>query len=347
MSAAAHRSPGRPTLDEVAARAGVGPRHRVPRRQRLAAGQPGRRATRCSRPSTSWATCPTGPPARWSPGAPTRWPSWCPSPRSGSSASRSSPASSAGSAPCCPRRRCSSGSPWRSPRPSRTALEHHLTPQHVDGVLLLSLHGDDPLPALLAQRGLPVVLGGQPARARRRRHQPQLRRRRQRGRRADRRRAPARPRAAAGSPRSPARRTWAWASTVSPATGALPRPAGRRVDRRLRRLLRGERRGGDAGAARPRTPTSTRCSPRPTRWPSARCGCSRSAAGASRRRRVVGFEDSLVARQTEPPLTRCTSRSRRWAGRWPSCWSTHFIRGDEPANHHVILGTSLAKRQSA
>src|SRR3954470_11474631 len=44
----------------------------------------------------------------------------------------------------------------------RERVEHHLTPQHVDGVLLLSLHGDDPLPTLLAQRGLPVVLCGQP-----------------------------------------------------------------------------------------------------------------------------------------------------------------------------------------
>ncbi len=44
----------------------------------------------------------------------------------------------------------------------RERVERHLTPQHVDGVLLLSLHGDDPLPTLLAQRGLPVVVGGQP-----------------------------------------------------------------------------------------------------------------------------------------------------------------------------------------
>ncbi len=44
----------------------------------------------------------------------------------------------------------------------RERVEHHLTPQHVDGVLLLSLHGDDPLPTLLAHRGLPVVVGGQP-----------------------------------------------------------------------------------------------------------------------------------------------------------------------------------------
>ncbi|HKE69405.1 MAG TPA: LacI family DNA-binding transcriptional regulator [Nocardioidaceae bacterium] len=42
-------------------------------------------------------------------------------------------------------------------------LEHYLTGQHVDGVLLLSLHGDDPLPDHLLARGLPVVLGGRPA----------------------------------------------------------------------------------------------------------------------------------------------------------------------------------------
>jgi DNA-binding LacI/PurR family transcriptional regulator len=42
-------------------------------------------------------------------------------------------------------------------------LERYLTPQHVDGVLLLSLHGDDPLPRHLAEQGLPVVLGGRPA----------------------------------------------------------------------------------------------------------------------------------------------------------------------------------------
>jgi len=42
-------------------------------------------------------------------------------------------------------------------------LERYLTPQHVDGVLLLSLHGDDPLPRHLREHGLPVVLGGRPA----------------------------------------------------------------------------------------------------------------------------------------------------------------------------------------
>jgi DNA-binding LacI/PurR family transcriptional regulator len=43
-------------------------------------------------------------------------------------------------------------------------LERYLTPQHIDGALLVSLHGDDPLPEQLRTRGLPVVLGGRPPR---------------------------------------------------------------------------------------------------------------------------------------------------------------------------------------
>lgn len=41
-------------------------------------------------------------------------------------------------------------------------LEHYLTGQHVDGVLLLSLHGADPLPGRLEELGVPTVLGGRP-----------------------------------------------------------------------------------------------------------------------------------------------------------------------------------------
>jgi DNA-binding LacI/PurR family transcriptional regulator len=42
----------------------------------------------------------------------------------------------------------------------RGRVERHLTAQHVDGVLLLSLHGDDPLPGKLEASGLPTVVGG-------------------------------------------------------------------------------------------------------------------------------------------------------------------------------------------
>jgi DNA-binding LacI/PurR family transcriptional regulator len=44
----------------------------------------------------------------------------------------------------------------------RQRVEHHLTSQHVDGVLLLSLHESDQLPQLMRQRGLPAVVGGRP-----------------------------------------------------------------------------------------------------------------------------------------------------------------------------------------
>jgi DNA-binding LacI/PurR family transcriptional regulator len=48
-------------------------------------------------------------------------------------------------------------------RDEASPLERYLTRQHLDGVLMLSLHGEDPLPHHLQQRGLPMVLGGRPA----------------------------------------------------------------------------------------------------------------------------------------------------------------------------------------
>jgi DNA-binding LacI/PurR family transcriptional regulator len=47
-------------------------------------------------------------------------------------------------------------------RADENRLEHYLTSGHVDGALLLSLHGDDPLPGRLAEHGLPAVVGGRP-----------------------------------------------------------------------------------------------------------------------------------------------------------------------------------------
>jgi DNA-binding LacI/PurR family transcriptional regulator len=47
--------------------------------------------------------------------------------------------------------------------PERERVNQHLTRQHVDGVMLLSLHDDDTLPVRLRERGLPAVLGGRPA----------------------------------------------------------------------------------------------------------------------------------------------------------------------------------------
>jgi len=45
----------------------------------------------------------------------------------------------------------------------RGRLERYVVGGHVDGVLLASLHGDDPLPAILERAGVPAVLVGRPA----------------------------------------------------------------------------------------------------------------------------------------------------------------------------------------
>ena len=48
--------------------------------------------------------------------------------------------------------------------PEESRVERYLTAGHVDGALLVSLHGNDPLPAAVAGRGIPVVVGGRPPR---------------------------------------------------------------------------------------------------------------------------------------------------------------------------------------
>lgn len=45
---------------------------------------------------------------------------------------------------------------------NRQRLVHYLAGQHVDGAMVVSLHGDDPLPRLLEEQGVPVVVGGRP-----------------------------------------------------------------------------------------------------------------------------------------------------------------------------------------
>jgi DNA-binding LacI/PurR family transcriptional regulator len=46
--------------------------------------------------------------------------------------------------------------------PSHDRVERYAAAGHVDGVLVASLHGADPLPGTLARKGIPVVCGGRP-----------------------------------------------------------------------------------------------------------------------------------------------------------------------------------------
>ena len=150
----------------------------------------------------------------------------------------------------------------------RRRIESFLTPHHVDGVLLLSLHGDDPLPRMLEERGLPDgpgrAAGGHRARV--------LRRRRQRGRSRARRAAPA----------SGGRRTWPpWRvrRTCRPVSAGWPDTGGAGRGRRDsdESLVAYGDFGEDSGAAAAAVlldaplRTWTPCSPPPTRWRSACC----------------------------------------------------------------------------
>lgn len=47
-------------------------------------------------------------------------------------------------------------------RADEDRLRSYLTSGHVDGVLLVSLHDDDPLPGYLVSAGIPMVVGGRP-----------------------------------------------------------------------------------------------------------------------------------------------------------------------------------------
>jgi DNA-binding LacI/PurR family transcriptional regulator len=46
--------------------------------------------------------------------------------------------------------------------PSHDRVERYASARHVDGVLVASMHGADPLPGALARKGVPVVCGGRP-----------------------------------------------------------------------------------------------------------------------------------------------------------------------------------------
>ena len=172
-------------------------------------------------------------------------------------------ASSAASAPLRPRPTRPSCCSCSRTRPSTSGRAGTCRPEHVDGVLLMSLHGDDPLPRQLERAGVPdrarsAGRSGAPAAPVRRRRQP---RRRPPGR-----RAPARPR----PPHDRDDRRPAGHGRRDRPPRRLPRRArGRRAarpqgPRRLRRLLRGERRPRDGARCSPAARTSTRSSPRPT-----------------------------------------------------------------------------------
>jgi DNA-binding LacI/PurR family transcriptional regulator len=265
----------------------------------------------------------------------------------------------------------------------RERVEHHLTSQHVDGVLLLSLHDSDPLPTLLADRQLPVVLGGRPARmmppdpadSNDKRPQPAL----------GRSLAPLEPPKATASDGPDGAKLPAWFVDVDNAGGARQAVAhlaasGRRrianiagpqdMGVGLARLAGYREACAEAGLPTDEDMIAYGDFSEPSGVAAMRQLLARRpdldavfiasdlmAAGALRALKeagkrmpedvaVVGFEDSAVARQTDPPLT-TVHQPVEEMGRQMARLLVSRIREDQLAQPYVLLDTHLVVRQSA
>jgi DNA-binding LacI/PurR family transcriptional regulator len=231
----------------------------------------------------------------------------------------------------------------------RERVEHHLTAQHVDGVLLISLHDDDPLPALLAERGLPAVLGGRPARM--------LTGGAQLGSYVDVDNAGGAKIAVAHLVRMGRRRVATIAGPQDMGVG-LARLAGYRAAVREAGLPEDE--GlighGDFSEASGAAAMCELLAARPD-LDAVFAASDLMAAGALRALRqarkrvpeevaVVGFEDSAVARQTDPLLT-TVHQPVEEMGRQMARLLVATIRGEPADPPYVLLDTHLVQRASA
>jgi DNA-binding LacI/PurR family transcriptional regulator len=243
--------------------------------------------------------------------------------------------------------------------PDRGWLERYVVGGHVDGVLLASLHGDDPLPGTLERAGVPAVLIGRPV---------------DRGGPGDRRGGPPADRAAPGSyvdadNRGGARQAVEHLvvkgrSRIATITGPADMPVG--IDR-----LDGYRDALEA-AGLPLEPSMMVAGDFSQASGTAAmeqlltlqppidgvfAASDLMAAGAmqtlvrSGRRvpedvAVVGFDDSATARSTDPPLT-SVRQPLVEMGRTMASLLLHHILEADAAPNTVILPTELVVRSSA
>jgi DNA-binding LacI/PurR family transcriptional regulator len=219
----------------------------------------------------------------------------------------------------------------------RRRLEGYLTRQHVDGALLLSLHGDDPLPQVLEERGVVTVRAGRPTYA-----QP--------GAFVD---ADNRggARAAVAYLRDQGRRC------IASITGSLDMSAG------LARLEGFRDVVGDGPVAVGDFSEESGAAAMEQllrRYPAVDAVFAASdsmAAGALRALRrhgrrvpadvaVIGFDDSAMARHTEPPLT-SVDQPITEMGREMVRLLLARLDGEQPDDRQIVLGTRLVVRESA
>jgi DNA-binding LacI/PurR family transcriptional regulator len=219
----------------------------------------------------------------------------------------------------------------------RQRLEGYLTRQHVDGALLLSLHGDDPLPAKLEERGVVTVRAGRPASGDRGSFVD-----------ADNR----------GGAREAVAYLWQQGRRrIATIAGPQDMPPGiARLDGFRDVVGAGPVAIGDfseeSGAAAMQALLE---------WhpdlDAVFAASDMMAAGAMRVMRerglraprdiaVIGFDDSVIARHTEPPLT-TVHQPIEEMGREMVRLLLPKIDGDDLAEHEIILNTRLVLRGSA
>ena len=226
----------------------------------------------------------------------------------------------------------------------RAHVATYLTEQHVDGVLLLSLHAHDDLVATLDGRGVPTVCGG----AGRRVRPGRAGRRRQPGRGAASPSSTCCRSVAVGSPCSPARRTCPRAATGSP--GPARRCAAAGLDARRLVVAFGDY-SEDSGERAMREVLATGAVP-----DAVFAASDLMAVGALRVLRaaglrvpddvaLVGFDDSPVCRHTDPALT-SVHQPVEEMGRVMADLLLARIAG-EPVPPETVLPTRLVVRASA
>jgi len=221
----------------------------------------------------------------------------------------------------------------------RERVETHLTTAHVDGVLLLSLHDDDPLPRVLRERGMPFVLGGRPANPHPDDYFVDVDN-------------------AAGARKAVEYLIAGGARRVATVAGPQDMEVGRaRLAGYRQAVLGPELIGyGDfseaGGAAAMRSLLA-----REPRLDAVFAASDLMASGALRALReaglrvpqdvtLVGFEDAPVARQCEPPLTTIHQPVEEMGRRMAQLLVSR-IGGELVDNSHVLLDTHLVRRASA
>jgi DNA-binding LacI/PurR family transcriptional regulator len=219
----------------------------------------------------------------------------------------------------------------QTPEEERWAEGYLTSGGHVDGVILFSLHGDDPLPDHLQSRGIPVVVGGEP---------------------------PERARVSYVDNDHHGR------TTIATITGPLDMPAGVTRRQAYRDALRTAGRTPDAdleegggftreGGQQAMEALLRRCPDLDAVFAASdlMAAGALSALYAAGRRvpedvAVVGFDDSLIALSTQPPLS-SVRQSMEVMGRELVSVLLQTIEARDHVVRRVVLETELIVRQSS